>query len=107
MQLDKARALPIVKAALKEDIGTGDLTTGCLIGAFESSRATIVAKEECVVCGLLLAEWTIGQVDYSVRFKPTTADGALVGAGNELLFLEGRTASILKAERSEEHTSEL
>lgn len=100
MQIDKLRALPIIKAALKEDIGSGDVTTAVLFGKTESSRACIAAKEACVVCGLEIAEWAMAQVDYSVRFKPNCKDGVFVGAGKELIFLEGHTASILRAERT-------
>lgn len=100
MKLEKDRALPIIKAALKEDIGTGDVTTSALIDKLSTVDAVIVAKEECVVCGLEIAEWTMSQIDYSVRFKPNCKDGAFVGAGKELAFLEGHTASILRAERT-------
>ncbi|MFA5146016.1 MAG: carboxylating nicotinate-nucleotide diphosphorylase [Candidatus Omnitrophota bacterium] len=100
MQLDKDRALPIIRAALKEDIGKGDITTDALIGKFHSSKAVMITKEECVACGLQIAEWTMGAVDYSVRFKPNCKDASFVGAGKELAFIEGHAASILKAERT-------
>lgn len=100
MQLDKDRVLPIVKAALKEDIGKGDITTTVLIDKFSSSRATIIAKEDCVACGLQIAEWIMTQVDYSVRFKPNCKDGDFVGKGKELVFLEGHISSILRSERT-------
>jgi nicotinate-nucleotide pyrophosphorylase (carboxylating) len=100
MQLDKSRVLPIVKAALKEDIGAGDITTNALIDKFTSARATIVAKDECVVCGLRIAEWAMAQVDYSVRFKPNCSDGDKCGKGKDIAFLEGHASSILKAERT-------
>lgn len=100
MQLDKERVLPIVKAALKEDIGKGDITTAALIDKFESGGATIIAKDDCVVCGMEIAEWTMSQIDYSVRFKPNCKDGTAVGAGKELVFIEGHIGSILRAERT-------
>ncbi len=100
MQLDKDRVLPIIKAALKEDIGKGDITTSTLVDKFLSSRATIIAKEDCVVCGLKIAEWVMAQVDYSVRFKPNCNDGDFVGKDKELAFLEGHVSSILRAERT-------
>jgi nicotinate-nucleotide pyrophosphorylase (carboxylating) len=100
MALDKERVLPIIKAALKEDIGKGDITSAVLVDKFASSGAVMVAKEDCVVCGLEIAEWTMGQVDYSVRFKPNCKDGASVGAGKELAFIEGHTSSILRSERT-------
>ena len=100
MQLDRDRVLPIIKAALKEDIGKADITTSALVDKFLSSRATITAKEDCVVCGLTIAEWTMAQVDYSVRFKPNCNDGDFVGRDKELAFMEGHVSSILRAERT-------
>jgi nicotinate-nucleotide pyrophosphorylase (carboxylating) len=100
VQLDRDRVLPIIKAALKEDIGKGDITTSVLVDKFSSSRATIIAREDCVVCGLKVAEWAMAQVDYSVRFKPNCNDGDFVGKEKELAFLEGRVSSILRAERT-------
>ena len=100
MKLEKARILPIIKAALKEDIGQGDITTSALVDKFSSSKASVITNEDCVACGLEIAEQAIGSIDYSVRFKPNCDDGAFVGAGKELVFLEGHTASILRAERT-------
>ena len=100
MQLEKDRVLPIIKAALKEDIGKGDITTQAFVGEAVSSGATIVAREDCVVCGLEIAEWVMAQIDYSVRFKPNCKDGTAVGNGKELVFIEGHTDSILRAERT-------
>jgi len=100
VQLDRDRVLPIIKAALKEDIGKGDITTSTLVDKFLSSRATIITREDCVVCGLKIAEWTMAQVDYSVRFKPNCNDGDFVGKDKELAFLEGHVSSILRAERT-------
>jgi nicotinate-nucleotide pyrophosphorylase (carboxylating) len=100
MQLDKARVLPIIKAALKEDIGKGDVTTQALVDKSKIARCAIVVREDCVVCGLQIAEWTMAQIDYSVRFKPNCNDGYLVGAGKEIAFIEGRLNAILRAERT-------
>lgn len=99
MQLDKDRVLPIIKSALKEDIGKGDITTGALVDKFISARASIITREDCVVCGLQIAEWLMAQIDYSVRFKPNCNDGDFVGKDKELVFLEGHVNSILRAER--------
>ena len=100
MRLDKDRVLPIIKAALKEDIGKGDITTGALVDKFLSSGATIITKEDCIVCGLQIAEWLMAQIDYSVRFKPNCNDGDFVGRDKEIAFLEGHINSILRAERA-------
>ena len=100
MHLEKERALPILKAALKEDIGKGDITTTALIDKFASSKASIIAKEDCVVCGLKIAEWVMEHVDFSVRFKPNCSEGNFIGGGKEVAYIEGHTNSILRAERT-------
>lgn len=100
MQFDRARTLAIIKAALKEDIGKGDITTEPLVDDISSAKAGIVSKEECVICGLEAAEMVMSAIDYSVRFKPNCKDGDFIGAGKDVAFIEGHTASILRAERT-------
>lgn len=100
MKLDKARTLKIIKASLREDIGPGDITTANAIPKTESVKAAIVTNEDCVVCGIEIAEWIINAVDCSVRFKPQVEDGQRVYAGKEIIFLEGRARAILSAERT-------
>lgn len=100
MQLEKKRALPIIKAALKEDIGRSDITTQPLVKDTASAKAVILTREDCVVCGVEIAEWVMSEIDYSVRFKPNCKDGTFVGAGKEIAYLEGHAASILRAERT-------
>jgi len=100
MKLDKERILKIIKAALKEDIGIGDVTTMNVIPKTESVKAAIIANENCIACGIELAEWIISSVDYSVRFKPQVKDGDKAYAGKEIIFLEGHARAILSAERT-------
>lgn len=100
MKLDKDRVLPIIRSALKEDIGSGDITTQALVDKIISGDAAIITKEDCIICGLQIAEWAMAHIDYSVRFKPNCKDGALVGAGKEVAFIEGHINSILRAERT-------
>ena len=100
MKLEKTRVLPIIKSALKEDIGKGDITTSALIDKFASSKAVITTNDDAVICGLEVAEWIMAEIETSVRFKPNCKDGVFVGGGKEIAFLEGHTASILRAERT-------
>ena len=100
MRLDKARTLRIIKAALKEDIGLGDITTASTVPKLASVKAAIIANEDFVMCGTLVAEWVLNAIDYSVRFKPQVAEGELVREGKEVAFIEGHARSILAAERT-------
>lgn len=100
MKLDKKRILRIVKAALKEDIGIGDVTTLGIIPKVACIKASIVANEDCVMCGIDIAEWIMNVLDFSVRFKPQVKDGDRVYKGKEVAFLEGHARAILTAERT-------
>ena len=100
MKLEKERVLPIIKAALKEDIGKGDITSSAIIDKHHLTDATIIVKDECSVCGVQVAEWLLGVIDYSVRFKPLCNDGDFLGAGAEVAAIDGHSASILRAERT-------
>ena len=100
MKLNKARTLKIVKAALKEDIGPGDVTTVGTVQKLESVKASIVTNEDCIFCGMDIAEWAINAVDYSVRFKPQVEDGQRIYKDKEVAFLEGHARAILSAERT-------
>jgi len=100
MKLDKKRTLRIIKASLKEDIGAGDITTVNTVPKLDSIKASIVTNEDCIICGVDIAEWIINTIDFSVRFKPQCEDGQRVYEGKEVLFLEGHAQAILSAERT-------
>ena len=100
MKLDKVRTLNIIKAALKEDIGIRDVTTSNIIDKTESVKASLVVNEDCVLCGIDIAEWIINTIDYSVRFKPTVEDGHRVYKDKEIAFFEGHARAVLLAERT-------
>jgi nicotinate-nucleotide pyrophosphorylase (carboxylating) len=65
-----------------------------------NSRAVIMSREDCVVCGMKIAEMVMAEIDYSVHFKPNCKDGIFIGKGKDVAFIEGATASILRAERT-------
>ena len=100
MKLDKARTLKIIKAALKEDIGPGDATTTHAVAKTESVKAAIVTHQDCILCGVNIAEWIVSTLDLSVRFKPQADNAQHVYEGKEIIFLEGHARAILSAERT-------
>ena len=99
MNIADKKILPLVKIALKEDIGQGDITTKLILPGKRTVKAVIVAKEKGVVCGLDVARLVFKTVDKKIRFRATTAEGKKVKAGRILARLEGEARSILKAER--------
>ena len=92
--------LPLVKFALSEDVGTGDVTTLNAVPANVGARAAIVAKQPGVVSGIDIAGMTFREVDASVKFKSTVRDGQEVPAGAAIATVSGSAASVMTAERT-------
>ncbi|HRZ87227.1 MAG TPA: carboxylating nicotinate-nucleotide diphosphorylase [bacterium] len=90
----------IVQEALAEDVGGGDITTNALIPHDLECRATVAAKQDCVVAGVPVALALLRSFDPSVRASVRCADGGTAKAGAELMSLEGRARSILTCERT-------
>ena len=92
--------LPLVKFALSEDVGTGDVTTLNAVPSNVGARAAIVAKQPGVVSGIDIAAMTFREVDSTIKFKSTVRDGQEVPAGAGLATVSGSAASIMTAERT-------
>jgi nicotinate-nucleotide pyrophosphorylase (carboxylating) len=92
--------LPLVKFALSEDVGTGDVTTLNAVPSNVGARAAIVAKQPGVVSGIDIAGMTFREVDASLKFKSTVRDGQEVPAGAAIATVSGSAASIMTAERT-------
>ncbi|MEO5802075.1 MAG: carboxylating nicotinate-nucleotide diphosphorylase [Verrucomicrobiota bacterium] len=100
MQLPpKSEILRVVRAALAEDIGSGDVTTLATVPKNSKVVAKMVARENLVVCGLSLAEVAFREVSPKVRFKKLAADGQKIKRGGTLLEINGSARGILTAER--------
>jgi len=89
----------LIRNALKEDIGKGDITTSSTIPAGHVSIASFIAKGSFTVAGLPFVKKTFMLVDKGLRFNIIAKDGASVKRGKVLAEVRGSTRSILKAER--------
>ncbi|MBI3995831.1 MAG: carboxylating nicotinate-nucleotide diphosphorylase [Nitrospirae bacterium] len=89
----------IVKHALEEDLGSGDLTTRLLFPKFIRAEATIQTKQEAILAGLPMATVVFKQVDPKLKFKPLAQDGDRLKPGMIIARLEGDGRSLLKGER--------
>lgn len=89
----------LVEQALKEDLGKRDITTELVIPEDKIAKAVILAKENCVICGLKVAELVFKTKDKKLRFKPLVKEGQPVKKGKILVRVQGRAPSILTAER--------
>jgi len=96
----EAVALQLVRYALSEDVGTGDITTLNSIPAGVHARAALVAHEDGVVSGVDVARLTFREADASVRFRALARDGDVVKPGSAVAQVVGDAGSILKAERT-------
>ena len=89
----------LIRNALKEDIGSGDITTSSTIPAGHASVALFIAKGRFTVAGLPFVKRTFMLVDNRLRFKIKTKEGTSVKRGEVLAEVMGSTRSILMAER--------
>jgi nicotinate-nucleotide pyrophosphorylase (carboxylating) len=96
----EAVALPLVKYALSEDIGTGDITTLNAIPAGVKARAAILARAAGVIAGLDVVQLTFREVSATLKFRALARDGDAVPAGHGVAQVIGDIGSILKAERT-------
>jgi len=100
MKLSKEKVFPIIISALKEDIGSGDITSSVIFEKDISLLAHIVAKEECVLAGMEVARWVFDAVDEKIAFTPLCKDMDKVKKNKRIISIRGYAKSILSAERT-------
>jgi nicotinate-nucleotide pyrophosphorylase (carboxylating) len=89
----------LVAAALREDVGSGDVTTGAIVDARARARAVIAQKAPGVIFGLDAAEIAFTQLDPDARCERLVREG-LWREGGPVLSVEGRARALLSAERT-------
>lgn len=97
--LDLHKLDTIIRHALVEDIGKGDITTQLTIPKDKEVRAVFLAKDDCVVCGLPVAERVFKIIDSSVKFDALAKEGRSIKKGKTLARISGKAISILTGER--------
>ena len=97
---DAPEIAALIRAALDEDIGSGDLTAESIVGMETRARARIVAKQDLVLAGMPLVDRIFRELDPTIRVDVKLAEGAQVAAGSVVASLEGRARAILSAERT-------
>jgi nicotinate-nucleotide pyrophosphorylase (carboxylating) len=90
----------LLRRALAEDIGAGDLTSQLTLPEDLFVDAVLVARSELRVCGLRLAAKTFAEVDPRIAFKAALQEGAAAAAEDPLAFVAGPARGILAAERT-------
>ncbi|MBI5400209.1 carboxylating nicotinate-nucleotide diphosphorylase [Candidatus Saganbacteria bacterium] len=89
----------LVRLALIEDIGSGDITTEAIVPSASRSKAIILAKSDGVIAGLPIAKTVFQQLNSKIKFTAKVKDGAQVKKGKVIAILEGPTRAILTGER--------
>jgi nicotinate-nucleotide pyrophosphorylase (carboxylating) len=98
--LDPATYRPLIRRAIAEDVGSGDITTLATVPLGIRAEAAIVARQACVVAGLDIAESVFTMVDSTIGWTPIRADGDQCDAGSPVARVRGPARSLLVAERT-------
>jgi nicotinate-nucleotide pyrophosphorylase (carboxylating) len=89
----------LIRNALAEDVGTGDVTTGAVLRGDETGLARATAKAELVVAGIEVFGEVFRTLDPALVFTARKRDGEKAERGEFLAEISGSLASILTAER--------
>lgn len=100
MQLNAFMIRPLVDQALREELGPGDTTGGFLTGNDVVTEALIYAKQQGVVCGLLLAEETVKLLEPNATVVYEAHDGDDIESGDPLLRITATASTLFAAERA-------
>jgi nicotinate-nucleotide pyrophosphorylase (carboxylating) len=95
-----AEEAELVRAALDEDIGTGDVTTAATVSARSRARALITQKAPGVIYGLHTAESVFASLDPDARFERLVEEGEWREDGGAVMSVEGLAHALLSAERT-------
>ena len=90
----------IIKNALEEDLGLGDLTTDSIIDGDIIGKAVLETREDIVLAGLPVFMRVFSILDPDISFEAYYEDGQQVSSGEVICSINGAMASILKAERT-------
>ncbi len=89
----------LIEKALKEDVGTGDITTLSTIDESKTITGRFLAKESGILCGMEVAKAVFRFVDPSICLNNTKNDGDTIEKGEVIATVEGNARSILTGER--------
>lgn len=98
--LDPALYREIVRRALAEDLGWGDVTTEAVVPGELRARGVILSQCSCVIAGLDVAAEAFSQLDPGCVFERKITDGDRCQPGDVIAELRGQAASMLTAERT-------
>jgi nicotinate-nucleotide pyrophosphorylase (carboxylating) len=92
--------LALVRAALAEDVGAGDVTTEATVEPTARARALILQKAPGAIYGLDAAEGVFSLLDPNARYERLASEGHWREPGSPVLAIEGSARALLTGERT-------
>jgi len=92
--------IPLIRRALEEDIGSGDVTSEWVIPSGLSVTGRLLVKAAGVIAGLTVAAMVFREVDPAIAFQILIPDGMLVKPGDIVATVHGSAKAVLRAERT-------
>lgn len=89
----------LIRQSLKEDIGTGDITTLSTVPEEQTVSGRFIAKSDLVVCGMNVIVRVFSLIDDRVRINVLARDGTSVSTGTLIAEITGPARAILTGER--------
>ncbi len=94
-----SNVLDLIKHAIEEDVGHGDITTNLLVPGTNEAKALYIAKGNFVLAGMPFAQEVFRILDPAVSFSIFYDEGAKVSKGDVLAEVAGKTRVLLAGER--------
>ncbi|MEA3226885.1 MAG: carboxylating nicotinate-nucleotide diphosphorylase [Planctomycetota bacterium] len=98
-KIDIAKALPLIRMAIAEDLGQGDVTSKLLFKEGAAAKTKIISREEIIVCGMDVATEILKCYDERLKLKVHINDGEAAHVASKLGTIEGPLRPMLSAER--------
>ena len=89
----------LVRSALREDLGQGDVTSETLVAPKTPAEACILSRDEAVLSGVRLASYVFKCLDPRIGIRVLKTDGQRVQADEKVLLISGNARDILAGER--------
>ncbi|MCG2660442.1 MAG: carboxylating nicotinate-nucleotide diphosphorylase [Kiritimatiellae bacterium] len=90
----------LIRHALREDLGPGDITSRALVAPGRVITAVVVARHACIVCGAAIAAHVFRELDPGARVRVLVPDGCRARRDKRLMQITGKARAILAGERT-------
>jgi len=96
---DIEKARPLIRMAIEEDLGQGDMTSELFVSDNSITKAQIISREEIIVCGMDIVREILKSYDEKLKLKVYINDGQAAHVGAKIALIKGPLCSMLSAER--------